>query len=146
MYSSPRITYQVAFTAYYGDAIRATHRILPLWPWLVYFRLLRRMWMSRASIDLELHDLLTTKPRLRQHTLDSKAQNSIRVTRHHALVRNRLEPARVARVTMIGLLVFFAASHMHLLGVDNHHKIAAVKVRAERWLVLPAQQCRDLCR
>src|SRR4051794_14663641 len=116
MYSSPRIAYQVAFTAYCVTVIRATHCILSLWPWLIGLRLLRRVWMGRAGIDLELHDLLAAQPRLRQHALDSKAQNPIRVTRHHPLVRNRLEPAGVARVAMIGLLIFFAASHMHLLG------------------------------
>src|SRR6476659_2846941 len=109
MYSSPRIAYQVVFTAYCVTVIRATHCILSLWPWLIRLRLLRRMWVSWAGIDLELHDLLAAKPRLRQHALDSKAQNPIGVTRHHPLVRNCLEPAGVARVTVVRLLVFFAA-------------------------------------
>src|SRR5215207_5942497 len=104
------------------------------------------MRMRWPSIDLELHDLLATKPGLRQHALHSKAQNPIRMARHHPLVRNCLEATGVARVAMIGLLILFATSHMHLLGVDNHYEITAVQVRAEGWFVLAAQQRSDLCR
>src|SRR6476620_6829367 len=136
MDSSPRNAYQVAFTAFCAIVARRRALRLSSWPRLVRLRLLRSMWMRRAGIDLELHDLLAAKPRLRQHALNSKAQNPIRVARHHPPVWNGLEAAGVARVAVVGLLVFLAAGHMYLLGVDNHHKIAAVQVRAASWLML----------
>src|SRR5262245_59803148 len=114
--------------------------VLSSWPRLVELGLLCRVRMSRAGVDLQLYDLLAPEPRLRQHTLDGEAQDAIRVAGHHPPIRNRLEPAWVAGVAIVHLLLFFAAGHPHLLGVDDHHEIAAVEVRAERWLMFTAQQ------
>src|SRR6476469_1618404 len=122
------------FIAYCVTAISAAYCMLSLWPWLVCLRLLRRMRMRRASIDLELYNLLASEPCLGQHTLDGKAQNPIRVARHHPLVRNCLKAAGVARVAVIRFLILFTPRHMHLLGINHHHEIAAIKVGTERWL------------
>src|SRR5262249_31984726 len=65
---------------------------------------------------------------------------------HHPAIWDGFKSTGVARVAIVHLLIFLAPRQANLLGVDNDHKIAAVKVGAKGWLVLAAQQRRDLSR
>jgi hypothetical protein len=59
------------------------------------------------------------------------------------LRRALLDPARIARMPIIGLLAALVAGQRHLLGVDHDHVVAAVDVRRIHGLVLAAQPGRD---
>src|SRR5436190_7986640 len=106
-------------------------------------RRLRGVRMLRAGVDLQLRDLLTGEPVLREHALHGAAQDLLRTTVELLAKRSAVQPARVAGVPVVALLVELVAGDLDLLGVDDDHEVAGVHVRRVGRLALAAQRVGD---
>src|SRR5574340_903385 len=82
-------------------------------------RLLCRMRMRRAGVALELLQHRVAERTLGQHALDGLLEHAPRKARLHLAERARRDPARVAAVTVVELVVGLAAGHADLLDVGD---------------------------
>src|SRR5436190_7626399 len=107
---------------------------------------LRRLWpmrVLRAGVDLELRDLLPGEPVLREHALHGAAQDFLWAPVELLAQRSAAQPARVAGVPVVALLVQLVPRDLDLLGVHDDDEIAGVDVRRVGRLALAAQRVRD---
>src|SRR3954452_1802763 len=102
--------------------------------------------MLAAGVDLELRDLLPREPVLGKHPLHSDAEHLGRPAVELLAERPAAEPARIARVAVVTLLVELVAGDADLLGVHDDHEVAGVDVRGELRLPLAAERVGDLRR
>src|ERR1051326_2810427 len=108
--------------------------------------LLRGVRMVRARVDLQLRQLLPREPVLREHSLHGLPDHLGRAPLELLTQRAAAEPARVARVPVVALLVELRARHVDLLGVDDDHEVTGVDVGRVLRLALAAQRVGDLGR
>src|SRR5256885_645826 len=74
-------------------------------------RSLRVVRMLRARVDLELRQLLAAETRAREHPLDRLAEDLLRPPLELLAQRALLQPARVARMPVVHLLVELLPRH-----------------------------------
>src|SRR5207247_1652398 len=79
----------------------------------------------------------------RQHALDGNAEDLGGSPVELLAQRARPQPARIARVPVIELLVELLAGDGDLLGVDNYDEVTGVDVRRVLRLALAAQRVSD---
>src|SRR5438309_3790648 len=80
----------------------------------------------------------------RNHALNGLFEHAFgKAALEHLARGDLLDAAGVAGVFVINLLLELAAGEADLLGVDDHHMVAAVDVRREARLVLAAQDIGD---
>src|SRR5919204_3150540 len=99
--------------------------------------------MLRTCVDLQLRDLLTREPVLREHAFDGGAEDLFGPAVELFPQRSAAQSTRIARVTVVALLVELVPGHADLLGVHDDDEIAGVDVRGVRRLSLPAQNVGD---
>src|SRR3989441_6619050 len=99
--------------------------------------------MLGPRVDLELRDLLPSQPVLRKHALHRSTQNLFGPALELLAQRSAADPAGIAGVAEIALLVELVASHLDLLGIDDDHEIADVDMRRVLGLPFAAQLLRD---
>src|SRR5581483_170825 len=102
--------------------------------------------MLRAGVDLELRDRLPRQPVLREHPLDRGAEHLRRAPVELLAERAALEPARIAGVAVVPLLVELVARDLDLLRVHHDDEVTRVDVRRELRLALAAERVGDLRR
>src|SRR5690606_20102806 len=78
-----------------------------------------------------------------QHALDSLLERTTRKTLLHFLEVRFSDTARVARVTIVFLVVSFGAGNNDIGSVDHDNVVAGVNVRGEFWLVFSTQATCD---
>src|SRR5277367_5889206 len=104
------------------------------------------MRMLGAGVDLQLRELLAAELVAGKHSLDGLAQHLGRTALELLAERPLPEPARVARMAVVDLLVELVARDRDLLAVDDDDEVSRVHVRGELRLVLAAQPVGDLGR
>ena len=102
--------------------------------------------MVRAGVDLQLAQLGRGELVLGEHALHRLAQHLLRAPVELLAERALAQPARVAGVVVVDLLVELLAGDVDLLGVHDDHEVARVDVRRVGRLALAAQHVRDLRR
>ena len=100
--------------------------------------------MLGACIDLELLQLLTAEGGLGEHAANGALDDLLRVLLHSLAEALGLEAAIVAAVTVVDLGVSLVTGKLDLIGVDDNHKVTAVRVRGVLRLGLAAQNSCDL--
>ena len=98
------------------------------------------MRMVRSNVDLQLLAHLAAEFVLRQHAANRRLEYSLRMSLHHLLGGNFLEPTRPTRVMPIDLVLQLVSREDDLLSVDNDHVIANVEERRISCFVLSHQQ------
>src|SRR5688572_30467094 len=99
--------------------------------------------MLRPDVDAELPKLRASEPIPGEHAPDCLAQH-LRGTSFELLPqRAAAEPARIARVAVIDLVVELLARHSNLFRVHDHDEVARVDVRRVLGLALAAQRVGD---
>src|SRR5690606_6769560 len=101
--------------------------------------LLRGMRMLCASVNLEFLGHGVTQRALGQHALDGFLQGTTRKTLLHFLEVGLGDTARIARVTVVTLVLSLVTGYDDISCVDDDDVIAGVNVRREFWLVFAAQ-------
>mmetsp|Transcript_14450 Transcript_14450/g.36452 ORF Transcript_14450/g.36452 Transcript_14450/m.36452 type:complete len:288 (-) Transcript_14450:54-917(-) len=81
---------------------------------------------------------------LREHAADSPSQNLRGVALPLLLHGALLQPARVARVPPVHLVLELAPGQLDVLGVHHHHHVAPVLARVVGGLILPLQDLGQL--
>src|SRR5438552_6357312 len=102
--------------------------------------------MLGARVDLEFRDLLPREPVLRKHPLHGDTQHLGGPALELLAKRPAAEPAGIARVAVVPLLVELVARDLDLLGVDDDDEVPGVHVRRVLRLQLAAERVRDLGR
>src|SRR5215213_11661354 len=105
---------------------------------LELLRVLGRVWMLGARVDLQLLELLAGEPGLRHHPVDGFAQDLGRLAREHLLVARLLHAAGVARVAPVDPLLGLPTRDDHPVGVYDDDEVADVDVWRVLHLVLAA--------
>src|SRR6266496_1489149 len=100
--------------------------------------------MLRAGIDLQLLDLRAGEPVARKHPLDRFPQNLRRPPLELLAERPRAQPARIAGVAMVELVVELLPRDGDLLGVHHDDEVPGVDVRGVLRLALATEGVRDL--
>src|SRR5690606_3201739 len=108
--------------------------------------LLCRVRVLRPRVHLQLLGLRPTELVLRQHALDDLLHQALRLGVQQLAEGPLAQTTRVTAVPVGQLLVALVAGQDDLLRVDDDDVITTVHVRGVRWLVLAAQQGRDLGR
>src|SRR5436189_81395 len=80
----------------------------------------------RACVGLALRQLLAAETRAREHPLDRLAEDLLRPPLELRAQRALLQPARVARMPVVHLLVELLPRHRDLLGIHDDHEVAGV--------------------
>src|SRR5436190_5785824 len=101
------------------------------------FGRLRRMRMLWASVDLELGDLSAREPVLREHPPNGLADHFLGAAPELFPERSASEPAWVAGMAVVPLLVELVPGDLHLLGIHDDDEVAGVDVRRVLRLALP---------
>ena len=102
------------------------------------------MGMIWASIDLQLFEHSPAEPTSRQHASHRVLNHPRGIPLEQIAQCDLLEPTRVARVTIVDLLIHFASGHVDLFGVDDDHVVAGINRGRVDGLVLTAQDARHL--
>src|SRR4051794_3581925 len=103
-------------------------------------RVLAAVRMLGAIIEMQRPHLIAAKRAARDHALDGFLQDSLgEAALEYLAGRHFLEPAGVARVLVIELLLQLAAGEADLVGVDHHDMVAAVDMRRVARLVFAAE-------
>src|SRR4051794_26778844 len=103
-------------------------------------RVLAAVRVLGAVVEMQSAHLVAPKRAARDHALHGLFQNALReAALEHFAGGHFLEPAWVARVLVIELLLQLAAGEADLVGVDHHYMVAAIDVRRVARLVLAAQ-------
>ena len=100
--------------------------------------------MIRTGVDLELAPHGAAQPVTGKHPDHGLLHDALRVGQLHLAKRRLSEPAGVAGVAVVALVVGLGTCDDDLLGVDDHDEVAEVHVRCVLRLVLAAQQLRHL--
>ena len=79
----------------------------------------------------------------REHAQHRFAQHPVRTRRPQALGRHFLQPAGIAAVMAIDLLLELISSQANLVGIDHHDVIPTIQIRRIVGLVLADQNARD---
>ena len=101
-------------------------------------RLLGRVRVIGARVDLELRELLAREPVAGQHPLDRDADDLFGAALEHVVQRALLDAAGVAGVAVVLLVRALVAGDRDLLGVHDDDEVARVAVRR----VLRLASCR----
>src|SRR3954447_986668 len=107
-------------------------------------RLLGSVRVLGTRVHLELGQLLARQAVLGKHPLHGEADDLLGPPLEHVVERARLEPARVAGVAVVHLLLPLLARDGDLLRVDDDDEVARVHVRRVDRLALAAQRVGDL--
>ena len=108
--------------------------------------LLRHVGVLGPGVDLELRELLTGQAVAGHHAFHGQPDDLLGPARLHLLERARAQPAGVAGVAVVALVLALVAAHVDLLGVDDDDEVARVDVRRVLGLALAAQQVGELRR
>src|SRR2546422_389201 len=109
--------------------------------------MLGRVRVLGTGIDFQhLLHLLTRERRLWQHAPHRLLDHALGALFEHVLERREAFVAHVAGVPEVALLLELASRELDPGGVHHHDAVAAVQVRRERGLVLPAQNLRHPAR
>src|SRR5215468_10388082 len=100
--------------------------------------------MLWAGIDLQLRDLLARKPVLGKHPLHGDAEHLGRPALELLAECPAAQPARIAGMAVVALLVELVAGDLDLLRVHDDDEVARVDVRRELRLALAAERVGDL--
>src|SRR4051794_7682141 len=92
-----------------------------------------------TAVDAEPLELLATERSLGQHAAHGQANHALGVAGEQVLEGLRPDPARVARVAVVGLVGELARADGQRRGVDDDDVVAAVEVRRPGRLVLAPQ-------
>src|SRR5947209_2019099 len=107
-------------------------------------RVLRLMRMTGALVDAQIAELLASKRPARQHPLNRLLNDALgEFPLENHLGRALLDPAGIAGVMVVDLLVALTAGEDHLLGIDDDNVVAIIDMRGEARLVLAAESQRD---
>ena len=104
------------------------------------------MRMLGTRVDLQLGQLGPREAVAGQHALDGLAQHLGRLPVELLAQRPGAEPARIAGVPVVHLLVELLARDLDLLRVHDHDEVARVGMRGVLGLPLATQSVRDGCR
>src|SRR3954447_6473812 len=104
---------------------------------------LRLVGMIGTGVDLELRDLRAREAVAGQHPLHGLAQHLGRAALELLAERPRAEPAGIAGMAVIELLVELVPRDVDLLRVDHDDEVTGVDVRRVLRLVLAAQRVGD---
>src|SRR5574337_992981 len=104
------------------------------------------MRMIRAGVHFEFAEQRITQLRFGQHPADSGLQDPRWVGPQHLLSRGGLQPAGIARMAIVHLILQLLAREYHSLSIHNYHEIPGVQVRTEDRLMLPSQEHSHLGR
>src|SRR5450756_2337984 len=107
------------------------------------FRPLRLVGVIRASVDLELAELLRTQPRVGNHPLHRATDGLFGTTSQQVPERLLFVPLRVAAVPGVDLRIQLVAADGDLAGIEHDHVIAAVQVGAVGRLVFAHEGAGD---
>src|SRR5581483_1414192 len=107
-------------------------------------RLLRRVRMLRAGVDLELAELGVAERALGQHALHGLLDDALRMIGEHVAELGHPEAARILGVAVVDLALELVAGRTHLGCVDHDDVVAGVAVGRVVGLVLAAQAAGDL--
>src|SRR5438046_1443370 len=99
--------------------------------------------MLGARIDLQLQELATGEPVLREHAADGDSQDFLRAALELLAQRATTDSTGVAGVPVVTLLVELVARDVDLLCVDDDDEVAGVDVRRVGRLALAAQGVGD---
>src|SRR5579884_3147071 len=99
--------------------------------------------MLGAAVNLELGEKLTAEPVLRQHSPHRHLDQPLGPAGQQLAGGRGADSARIAGMTMVGLLLALGAGQTDLGGVDDHHEIAAILMRREVGAMLAAQDAGD---
>src|SRR5262249_30528732 len=110
------------------------------------FGILGGVRVVRSRIHLQLRQLLTGEPVAREHPLARLADDLGRTALELVAKRAAPEPAGVAGVSVVELVVELRPRHRDLLGVHNDDEVARVDMRRVLRLALAPQRVGDLGR
>ena len=96
------------------------------------------------GVDLQFHDLAGGQTILRQHALDGLAQHLFRSSRKLLGQCALAQPAGVATVAVVDLLLELLAGDVDLLRIHDHHEITGVHVGGVPRLALASEEVGDL--
>ena len=103
------------------------------------------MRMVRPGIDLQLGYHFGSEPVLGQHSFNRRFDNLLRFALEHFPRGHTLDPARVARMPVINLIIKFIAGKADLLSVNNDDKITRIHMISENRLVLTPENMSSTC-
>jgi hypothetical protein len=104
-----------------------------------------RVCRSRVNFETRFHGLVPQVGPL-QHAEHRLAQDFRRIALEHVHGPPLLQPARIARVPPVQLVLPLVARKFHLRRIHHDYRIAHVLVGEKGWLVLAAQYRRNLTR
>src|SRR4051794_7465872 len=100
--------------------------------------------MLGAVVEMQSAHLVAAERAARDHALDRLLKHALgEAALEHLAGGDLLDPARIAGVLVIDLLLELAACEADLAGVDDHDMVAAIDVRRVARLVLAAQDVGD---
>src|SRR5439155_6310685 len=111
---------------------------------LQLLRSLRLVRVLGTGVDLQLLDLDAGQPVAREHPLDRLAQHLGGPALELVAEGPGAQPARIARVAVVELVVQLLAGDRDLLGVHDHDEVTRVDVRRVLGLALAPEHVRDL--
>ena len=109
-------------------------------------RLLGLVRVLGAGVDLELPQLLAREAVTGEHPLDRLADHLLGSALEHLAEGPRAQPAGVAAVAVVDLVLELVPGHRDLLRIDHDHEVTGVAVRRVLRLALAAQRVGDLGR
>src|SRR4051794_30698114 len=111
---------------------------------LQFSRCLSLVRVLGAGVDLQLLDLGAREAVSREHAPDRPAQHLGRPALELVAQGPAAEAARIARVTVVHLVVELVAGHVDLLGIHHDDEVTGVDMRRVLGLGLAAKRVRDL--
>ena len=100
--------------------------------------------MLGAGIEMQSLHLLAAKRAARNHALHGLFQDALgKAAIQHLVGCHGLDPAGIAGVLVIGLLLQLVAGQADLVGIDDHDMVTAIDMRGEARLMLAAQDIGD---
>lgn len=103
------------------------------------FRLLGRVGMIGAGVNLEFPEHQTTEVVTREHPLDRLLDDFFRLGLQQLLGGDGTESAGMPGVTMIDLVRHLVPGQSHFAGIDDDDEIAGVNAGSVNGFVFPAQ-------
>src|SRR4029450_6116849 len=99
--------------------------------------------MFRTGVNLQLRQLLTSEPALREHPLHRRAQDFFGPALKLLAKRAAAEAAGIPRVPVVALLVELVTGDLNLLGIHDDDEVAGVDMRGVLRLARATERVGD---